>query len=201
LRRAREVPGIEAAGLTDALPLGRNRSWGAGAKGQVYPKGQYPNAFVRVVSDGYIGAMRIPLRNGRDLTERDGPAADPVILINETMARTLFPGESALGRYIRACGERRVVGVVGDVRHLALEQASGLEMYLPIRQCRDFASLDLVVRTTLPSRTARLGRSHGAQPPRPTFRARASAPCRNSWMPYRRAASWSSCSAASLCLR
>jgi ABC-type lipoprotein release transport system permease subunit len=90
------------------------------------------------------------LRNGRDLTERDGPAADPVILINETMARTLFPGESALGRYIRACGERRVVGVVGDVRHLALEQGSGLEMYLPIRQCRDFASLDLVVRTTLP---------------------------------------------------
>jgi predicted permease len=150
LRRAREVPGIEAAGLTDALPLGRNRSWGAGAKGQVYPKGQYPNAFVRVVSDGYIGAMRIPLRNGRDLTERDGPAADPVILINETMARTLFPGDNALGKYIRACGERRVVGVVGDVRHLALEQGSGLEMYLPIRQCRDFASLDLVVRTTLP---------------------------------------------------
>jgi ABC-type lipoprotein release transport system permease subunit len=66
------------------------------------------------------------------------------------MARNLFPGESALGRIIRACGERRVVGVVGDVRHLALEQGSGNEMYLPIRQCRDFASVDLVVRTKLP---------------------------------------------------
>ena len=42
-----------AAGLTDALPLGRNRSWGAGAKGQVYPRGKFPIAFVRMVSDGY----------------------------------------------------------------------------------------------------------------------------------------------------
>jgi hypothetical protein len=42
LRRARAVPGVEAAGLTDALPLGRNRSWGAPAKGQVYPKGKFP---------------------------------------------------------------------------------------------------------------------------------------------------------------
>jgi predicted permease len=77
LRRARNVPGIEAAGLSDALPLGRNRSWGAGAKGQVYPKGQYPSAFVRVVSDGYIGSMGIPLRSGRDLEVRDALAVIP----------------------------------------------------------------------------------------------------------------------------
>jgi predicted lysophospholipase L1 biosynthesis ABC-type transport system permease subunit len=51
---------------------------------------------------------------------------------------------------MRACGERRVVGVVGDVRHLALEQASGMEMYLPMRQCRDISSVDLVVRSSLP---------------------------------------------------
>jgi ABC-type lipoprotein release transport system permease subunit len=94
--------------------------------------------------------MGIALREGRDLSPRDVPDSDPVILINETMARTLFPGQSALGKIIRACGERRVVGVVGDVRHLALEEASGLEMYLPIRQCRDFSSVDLVVRTSLP---------------------------------------------------
>jgi predicted permease len=150
LRRARAVSGIEAAGLTDALPLGRNRSWGAGEKGKTYPKGKYPDAFVRVVSDGYIRAMGIPLREGRDLEERDAPATDPVILINETMARTLFPGGSALGKIIRACGERRVVGVVGDVRHLALELGAGMEIYLPIRQCRDVASVDLVVRTKLP---------------------------------------------------
>ena len=150
LRRVREVPGVLSAGLTDALPLGRNRSWGAPEKGHTYPRGRFPDAFVRVVSDGYISAMGIPLRDGRDLSERDGPGAEPVMMINETMARNLFAGESALGRIIRACGERRVVGVVGDVRHLALEQGSGNEMYIPMRQCRDFASVDLVVRTKLP---------------------------------------------------
>ena len=152
LRRARSVPGVKAAGLSDVLPLGRNRSWGAGAKGQVYPKGKYPNAFIRIVSDGYIGAMGIPLQEGRDFDARDVPGADRVIIVNQTMARTLFPGQSALGKFIRACGtqDNRIVGVVGDVRHLALEQASGLEMYLPIRQCGDYPSVDLVVRTAVP---------------------------------------------------
>jgi predicted permease len=149
LRRVMAVPGIRGAGLTDALPLGRNRSWGAPAKGQVYAKGQFPIAFVRVVSDGYLGAMGIPLRAGRDIAEQDTPSSQPVILINETMARRLFPGESALGKIVRACGERHVIGVVGDVRHLALELSAGMEMYLPIRQCRDFSSVDLVVRTAL----------------------------------------------------
>jgi predicted lysophospholipase L1 biosynthesis ABC-type transport system permease subunit len=66
------------------------------------------------------------------------------------MARALWPGQHAIGQLMRACGERRVVGVVGDVRHLALEQTSGNEMYLPMRQCRDMSSADLVVRSSLP---------------------------------------------------
>jgi predicted permease len=150
LRRVRDIPGIGAAGLTDALPLGRNRSWGAPAKGQAYPPGKFPSAFVRVVSDGYLKAMGIALIAGRDLSERDVPSSGPVIVINETMARTLWPGQSAVGRIMRACGERQVVGVVGDVRHLALEQGSGMEMYLPMRQCNDISSVDLVVRSSLP---------------------------------------------------
>ena len=148
LRLARGVPGVQAAGLTDALPLGRNRAWGAPAKGVVYPQGQFPDAFVRVVSDGYVRAMGIPLRAGRDLSERDAPTTEPVIVVNETLARRLWPGQEALGKIMNACGERRVVGIVGDVRHLALEEESGNEMYLPIRQCGDWASVDLVVRTT-----------------------------------------------------
>ena len=149
LRRVRDIPGIQAAGLTDSLPLGMNRSWGAPEKGHTYPKGRFPEAFVRVVSDGYIKAMGIPIRAGRDISERDTPATDPVIVINQTMARTLFPGEEALGRVISACGDRHVVGVVGDVRHLALEQDAGLEMYIPMRQCRDISSVHLVVRSSL----------------------------------------------------
>jgi predicted permease len=150
LRRVRAIAGVEAAGLTDVLPLGRNRSWGSPAKGQTYPKGKFPNAFVRVVSDGYLHAMGIRLVSGRDISERDSPLVEKVIVINETLARTLWPGQNALGQIMYACGERRVVGVVGDVRHLALEQGSGMEMYLPMRQCQDMSSVDLVVRSTLP---------------------------------------------------
>jgi predicted permease len=150
LRRVREVPGILSAGLTDALPLGVNRSWGVAAKGHTYAPGQYPDAFVRVVSDGYITAMGIPLREGRDLSVRDTPSTEQVMLVNETMARTLWPGENAIGQILRADKDRRVVGIVADVRHLALEQGAGREMYLPIRQCRDHSSADLVVRTSLP---------------------------------------------------
>ena len=150
LRRAKSVPGVVGAGLTDALPLGRNRSWGVGVKGRTFERGQNPVGFVRVVSDGYVAAMGIPIRAGRDLTDRDAASSDPVILINETMARTLFPTGDAVGKVLRTDKERTIVGVVGDVRHLALEQGAGMEFYQPIRQGRDWSSVDLVVRTTLP---------------------------------------------------
>lgn len=163
LRRVRAVPGIEAAGLTDSLPLGVNRSWGAPAKGQVYPKGKFPTAFVRIISDGYLPAMGIPVRAGRNIAEGDTPATEPVIVINETMARTLYPGESALGKIVRADRERRVVGVAGDVRHLALEQGAGMEMYLTIRQTRDISAVNLVVRTTLAPAEMAAGISRRAQ--------------------------------------
>ena len=153
LRRVKEIPGIEAAGITDALPLGRNRTWGARAKGVTYERGRFPFAFPRMVSDGYFAAMSIPLRAGRDIQPSDTATSEPVIVINETMARALWPGEDPIGKYILGpCApERRVVGVVGDVRHLALEQTSGNEMYIPMRQCRDQSSNDLVVRTAIPA--------------------------------------------------
>jgi predicted permease len=151
LRRVRAIPGVASAGTTDSLPLGRNRTWGARAKGITYERGRGPSAFVRVVSDGYITAMGIPLRQGREISESDTRTSDPVVMINETMARTLWPGEDPIGKIIlNACApERRVIGVVGDVRHLALEQGAGNEMYLPARQCPDQASADLVLRSTL----------------------------------------------------
>jgi predicted permease len=116
----------------------------------VYPKGKFPSAFVRVVSDGYVKAMGIALLAGRDISDRDTPSTTPVIMINQTLARTLWPGQNAVGQTMRACGERQVVGVVADVRHLALEQGAGMEMYLPMRQCNDISSVDLVVRSSIP---------------------------------------------------
>jgi predicted permease len=153
LRRVRDIPGVQGAGLTDVLPLSHNRAWGSAAKGQVYTNpNDYPVSFVRIVSDGFLKAMGMNLRKGRDFSARDTPATKQVILVNESLARRLWPGENPIGKVILGdCGnDREVVGVVGDVRHMALEKGSGLEMYIPIKQCQDYGSVDIVVRSTLP---------------------------------------------------
>ena len=94
LRRVKAMPGIEAAGLTDALPLGHNRSWGAAAKGQVYTRGNYPrhsSASSATVIRGHGNSLRC-----RPRIHRTGyPASEPVIIINQTLARRLWPGQDA----------------------------------------------------------------------------------------------------------
>jgi predicted permease len=149
LRRVMDVPGIEAAGLSDALPLARNRSWGIAAKGVVYTPQNYPSGFPRIISEGYFHAMGIPLKAGRDFSERDGKEALAVIILNETCARNLWPGEDPIGKIVKENGDRTVVGVVGDVHHMALEEGSGNEFYIPIRQIGDYGSVDLIVRTSM----------------------------------------------------
>jgi predicted permease len=152
LHRVLDVPGIEGAGLSDSLPLGHNRSWGVAAKGVVYTPQDYPNGFPRIISDGYFQAMGIPLKAGRDFTERDTKGSLNVIIINETLAKNLWPGQNPIGKIVRADNpERTVVGVVGDVHHMALEEASGNEFYIPMRQTQDYGTVDLVVRTSLPT--------------------------------------------------
>ncbi len=154
LDRARSLPGISGAGLTDVLPLNGDRSWDVTARGKIYPQGQYPEGFIRMISNGYLQAMGIPLRAGRGFTEQDTAASEPVALVNETLARTLWPGQNAIGQIVMGEGGknpgRRVVGVVGDVRHRTLEQASGCELYFPMRQTDDYRAVYLVVRTALP---------------------------------------------------
>jgi predicted permease len=150
LHRARSIPGITAAGITDVLPLGGDRGWQVSGKGQVYDKDHHPEAFIRVVSDGYFEALGIPLKSGRELTESDRASSEPVVIVNETLARTLWPGQDALGQVMTQDGGRRVVGVVGDVRHGGPEVTGGSEMYLPMRQTGDYAAMELVVRTVLP---------------------------------------------------
>ena len=88
LRRTRSLPGVRAAGLTDVLPFGGDRSWQVRGKGLIYPKGQYPpEAFIRVVTDGYFESLGIRLQAGRGFTERDGALGEPVAIINERLAR------------------------------------------------------------------------------------------------------------------
>jgi predicted permease len=152
LRRVRALPGVEGAGLSDVLPYGHNRSWSVGVKGRVYTVDKPPpDVFVRIVSDGYLKAMGIPLIAGRDFNEGDALGTKRVLLINQTLARTLFPNEDPIGKTVMYVDpEREVIGVVGDVRHLALEEGAGAEMYLPVRQTNDYSSVDLIVRTALP---------------------------------------------------
>jgi predicted permease len=151
LQRTRSLPGMRAVGLTDVLPFAGDRSWQVSGKGQIYPKGQYPpEPFVRVVSEGYFESLGIRLQAGRRFTERDRESSEPVVIVNETLARTLWPGQEAVGQIITQDGGRRVVGVVADVRHEALEKVGGAEMYLPMRQTGDYGSMNLVVRTALP---------------------------------------------------
>jgi putative ABC transport system permease protein len=155
LHRVMDVRGIEAAGLSDSLPLGHNRSWGVAAKGVVYTPQDYPIGFPRIISEGYFHAMGIPLKAGRDFTERDTKGSLNVIILNQTLAKNLWPGEDPIGKIVRADDpERTVVGIVGDVHHMALEEGSGNEFYIPMRQTRDYGTVDLVMRTSL--RTAEL---------------------------------------------
>jgi predicted permease len=150
LHRARSVPGIVAAGISDVLPLDGDRGWQVSAKGQVYDKYHHPEAFIRIVSDGYFEALGIALKSGREFTESDRASSEPVVMVNETLARTLWPGQDPVGQMMTQDGGRRVVGVVADVHHGGPESLGGSEMYLPMRQTGDYAAMRLVVRTALP---------------------------------------------------
>jgi predicted permease len=148
LARVRQIPGVADAGITDAVPLAIDRSYGVLAKGADGTH-DMKDAFIRTVTDGYVRTMGIHLTEGRDITTDDTPLTEPVILVNETAARTVWPGEDAIGKILNVTGDRRVVGIVADVRHAALEKASGLEVYIPLRQTGDYASANLVVRSTI----------------------------------------------------
>ena len=154
MRRVESIPGVEAVGLTDTLPLGRNRTWGLSAKGVVYRDGEQPFAFPRMVSPGYIGAMGIKLLQGRDFTNRDTTESERVAILNEAAAERLWPGEDPIGRKIAINANDEdwtIVGVVANVRHSSLEEESGLEMYYPIAQMADWRAADMVVQAALPA--------------------------------------------------
>lgn len=144
------LPGIEAAGLSDVLPLGRNRTWGIRAKDVVYAPGQGPTVFPRIVDQHYLQAMQVPLRAGRFFDDRDTAASPKAVIINEHLARQLWPGQDPIGRIITQGGGTTVIGVVGNVRHGSLEEAGGNEMYLHYRQSGDWQGMELVVRSNRP---------------------------------------------------
>jgi predicted permease len=150
VQRVAALPGVASVGLGDTLPLGRNRTWGAGAEGVQYPPDEYPIAYPRIVDLHYLQTMQIPLRAGRFFDERDDGGAEKTVIINENLARKLWPDRDAIGQRVSVNGGSRVIGVVGNVRHGSLEEAGGNEMYLDYRQTGDWGGMEMVVRSSRP---------------------------------------------------
>jgi putative ABC transport system permease protein len=108
------------------------------------------NANFLTVTPAYFDTMQIPLKAGRGFTEQDTNDAPKVVIVNETMARQLWPGESPVGRKIWVWYDekfpREIVGVVGDTR-ASLDTEAESQMYVPFAQDAGWGSLSLVVRT------------------------------------------------------
>ncbi len=153
IERIGRLSAVEVAGGVDPLPMsGSDSTTGILIDGQpIVPSADRPEAGERVVTPDYFQAMRIPLVEGRQFAEQDRADTPPVIVVNQTLARRFFPGQSALGRRLglEDDGKLRwaeIVGVVGDVKHRRLDAELKPELFEPYRQWpRNFMSL--VVRT------------------------------------------------------
>jgi len=156
VRRIAMIPGAEAVGITDNLPMSRNRSWGLRAKGGDYDGGKFQGAFVYIVSPGYLKAIGMRLLRGRDIGWDDAPKREKAVIINETVARKLWPGQDPIGRIAETgIGDARVIGVIADVHETNAENGAGWQMYLPASQFGPEGAY-LVVRSKLPPATLAL---------------------------------------------
>ena len=135
LQQISSVAGVDSAGLTDNLPLLRNRGWdGPTVKGKAYPKGYDHGAFVYMISPGYLKAIGMRL-HGRDFAWSDDTASQSVIILNKAAAQALWPNEDAVGRMAVLQGkDQLVIGVIDDVHGTNIEGNPGWQMYLPLTQ-------------------------------------------------------------------
>ena len=135
LSRVSGVPGVEAAGMVDFLPLGQNRAWGTPTpKGKTYPPGSLPGPLVYVISPGYVQAMGMRL-HGRDFAWSDNLKSEHVVLINSSAARLFWPGEDAVGKVLaNGDSDLHVVGVVDDIHADSVEGQPGWQIYYPTTQ-------------------------------------------------------------------
>jgi putative ABC transport system permease protein len=160
------LPGVRGAAAVEYLPMtGLDSSSGFYIDGRPAPdRADEQRTHYRSVSAGYFEAMGIGVQSGRTFGEHDGTASPRVAIVNETMARRYWPGESAVGKRIALDleamtfypdrpptfdvqrGMREIVGVVRDVRHSSLDTAAVPELYVPFLQ-KPVANMTLVVRT------------------------------------------------------
>jgi len=153
LQRVNALPGVEAAGMINLLPL---QNWGYNGDIYIegdppYPPGQAPISEFRTVGGNYFQSLGIPLVAGRWLDEHDTADAPQVILINQALAKTYLAGRNPIGAHLLQNGQPKItiVGVVGDVNQSGLTQASRPEIYTPYQQAGDSSTrgMSLVIRT------------------------------------------------------
>jgi putative ABC transport system permease protein len=146
------LPGVQSSGAISFLPLtgpgAATRYWVVGEPPP--PSGQEPVADVRVITHEYLESMGIPLVRGRLFDERQPADARDKVVVNEALARRHWPNQDPLGKRIRISWndnrEDEIIGVVGDVRHAALETEPRAMTYWPFAR-NAYGSMTLTVRT------------------------------------------------------
>ncbi len=156
------IPGVSAVGFIDRLPI-RQRYGNMPVWAASHPPADpadRPSANIRLLFPGYFSAMRVPLLAGRDFSDSDRKGTARVVIINEKMARRLFPGENPLGQHVQAVLGNftpeqpevgcEVIGVVGDVRTDTVSQPARMTMYLAYDQVTPRPTMRFAIRTALP---------------------------------------------------
>ena len=154
LQQIRGLPTVQSSGAIGHLPLaGDIESYLMGVESRPPLPNEYANPDCHVVEPGYFEAMRIPLVAGRYFDERDDTQSPHVLIINEVVARNVFPNENPLGKRLRMGFNGftgAIVGVVGNTKDLTLDLASSEEVYTPYAQAPSWNSMTLTIRTTSP---------------------------------------------------
>ncbi|HKW31961.1 MAG TPA: ABC transporter permease [Candidatus Acidoferrum sp.] len=140
VERLRTLPGVQSAAAASQIPLAGNMDrYGFHAEGKIHTNPEEdPSAERYCITPGFLETMRIPLLRGRDISSADTATAPQVLLISNTTARRMWLGEDPIGKRVKLGGLDKpwwtVVGVTGDVRHVGLDAAPDMQMYIPHRQ-------------------------------------------------------------------
>jgi putative ABC transport system permease protein len=150
LASVRTLPGVQDAATSSGVPLGGgNTATEVRRAGAPSDAGRLPGADWRIVSPGYFRAMRIPLR-GREFGDQDTRTSQPVTILSAAAARQYFPGEDPIGKTIILSSfgpmPLTVIGVAGDVRHLAVDTDPSPTVYGPALVHAGWNPMFLVVR-------------------------------------------------------
>jgi putative ABC transport system permease protein len=166
------LPGVESAAVVSRAPLaGGGSSNGLLAEGKAVDLANVVNSQLQIISPSYLSTARVPLKSGRDFTPQDTRSSAFVAIVNETLARIMWPGENAIGKRFSCCEPgpkgrmdptwHEVVGVAADLRAAGLDRQAQPTFYIPLAQTPPASwdwigrTMDLVVRTrggAVPSR-------------------------------------------------